>query len=318
MTRHKRLFILILIGVLYFSGVAMVLYPMIGNIYSLYHSRADISSYQKTVDNLTDEEISKMLESAKKYNELLAKGNVDKDLSRSLNSKSDIMCYVELPSLDIYLPVFYGTEEKTLLKGCGWLENTSLPIGGIDSHCVISGHTGLPNAEMFTKLDQMKKGDMFYIHVLDTVLAYRVDNIESVNPNRVDLLAIIEGEDHVTLLTCTPYGINDKRLLVRGERMEYKAPEAFDAEEEKKEPEKQTDKEDDKKEISDVSIPVSKSTADDGLSSQIRQQITIVCIIAGVSIIVFIAAFIWLVKTTAKHYAVNEENNNAEDDNAEK
>jgi len=322
MTGHKRLFILILIGVLYFSGVAMVLYPMIGNIYSLYHSRADINEYQQTVNNLTDEEIQKMLESAKKYNELLAKGNVDKTLSRSLNSKSDIMCYVEIPSLNIYLPVFYGTNEDVLLRGCGWLENTSLPIGGTDSHCVISGHTGLPNAEMFTKLDQMAEGDMFYIRVLDTVLAYRVDNIESVNPDRVDLLAIVEGKDYVTLLTCTPYGINDKRLLVRGERVEYKAPETSSVVEESKKQDISTDKEEekkeDKKEISDVSKPADKSTADDGLSDQIKQQVTVVCIIAGVSIVVFVAAFIWLIKTTGKKDQLTDDDSNAEDDNAEK
>lgn len=297
----------------------MVLYPMIGNIYSLYHSRADINEYQQTVNNLTDEEIQKMLESAKKYNELLAKGNVDKTLSRSLNSKSDIMCYVEIPSLHIYLPVFYGTNEDVLLKGCGWLENTSLPIGGADSHCVISGHTGLPNAEMFTKLDQMKIGDMFYIRVLDTVLAYRVDNIESVNPDRVDLLAIVEGKDYVTLLTCTPYGINDKRLLVRGERVEYKAPEASSVVEESKKQDISTDKEEkkeDKKEISEVSIPVGKTAADDGLSDQIKQQVTVVCIIAGVSILVFIAAAVWFMKSTVKKDGLTDDEN-SEDDNAE-
>ena len=303
MTRHKRLFILILIGVLYFSGVAMVLYPIVGNIYSLHHSRADIKEYQQTVDKMDDGERQKMLEGARKYNELLAKGNVDETLSRSLNDKSDVMCYVEIPSLDIYLPVFYGTSEDVLLKGCGWLQNTSLPVGGTDSHCVISGHTGLPNAEMFTKLDEMVTGDMFYIRILDTVLAYRVDNIESVNPNRVDLLAIIEGEDCVTLLTCTPYGINDKRLLVRGERVEYKPSEVSSEENEEK--------------VSEVSVPADKSAADDGLSDQIKQQVTLVHIIAGVSVLVFVIAVIWFIVSTGKKNRLTADEN-PEGDNGKK
>lgn len=301
MTGHKRLLILALIGVLYFSGVAMVLYPIVGNIYSLHHSRADIKEYQQTVDKMDDGERQKMLEGARKYNELLAKGNVDETLSRSLNDKSDVMCYVEIPSLDIYLPVFYGTSEDVLLKGCGWLQNTSLPVGGTDSHCVISGHTGLPNAEMFTKLDEMVTGDMFYIRILDTVLAYRVDNIESVNPNRVDLLAIIEGRDCVTLLTCTPYGINDKRLLVRGERVEYKPSEVSSEENEEK--------------VSEV--PADKSAADDGLSDQIKQQVTLVHIIAGVSVLVFVIAVIWFIVSTGKKNRLTADEN-PEGDNGKK
>lgn len=265
-------------------------------------SREAIKDYQNKVEKMSDEDIDKKFSDAHQYNKLLAEDVFDEELSKSLNGDNDIMCYVDIPSLGIYLPVYYGTSNDVLKKGCGWLEKTSLPVGGKDTHSVISGHTGLPNAEMFTKLDSIKNGAIFYIHVYDQVFAYRVFSIESVNPSRTELLLIDKGKDCVTLLTCTPYGINDKRLLVKGERVDLselnKEEAVYDEE----------------------GHPLREDEADIGLSDQITQQFLIVALISGVSILLFAGACIWLkfaVGRKAVRGKYERRIKRPEDDNAE-
>ena len=267
---------MLLIGVLYFAGVAMVLYPMFGNIYSMSTSRTAIKDYQETVEQMPDTEISEILRVANSYNQKLARGVIDQEKNRALNGDNHIMCYVDVPSQGIYLPVYFGTDKDVLERGCGWLENTSLPVGGSSTHSVISGHTGLPNAEMFTKLDMVQKGDLFYIHVLNDTLVYQVESIEAVQPNRTELLTIVPDKDYVTLLTCTPYGINDKRLLVRGERLITPVPK------------------EDASETEPVPQSEDSEEAETALTNRIRHDFLIISVIAAVAVIAFIAACIWL------------------------
>lgn len=286
------MWIIVIIGVLYFAGVAMVIYPIVGNVYSMSTSRAVINDYENSVGNMSDDDIENKFKLADEYNTKLAKGVYDKQLSKALNSENGIMGYVEIPTLNIYLPIYYGTDSDVLQKGCGWLLKTSLPVGGINTHSVISGHTGLPYAEMFTKLDNIQKGDVFYLRILNKSLCYRVEAIEAVDPGKTELLHIIEGKDCVTLLTCTPYGINDKRLLVRGERVDYS---------ELKDDEAQSI-------IKDVE---NYDKADSGLSEQIRGQLLVIAVISIVSILFFVAACIWLslsskTKKSKAKYAYSE------------
>lgn len=253
------------------------------------------------VEKMDNTEILQRFERADEYNRSLAEGNINKALSVALNGKENIMCYVEIPSLSIYLPVYYGTSDEVLKKGCGWLENTSLPVGGINTHSVISGHTGLPNAEMFTKLDNIKKDDVFYIYVYDRVLAYKVVTIDTVTPEHTELLTIVPDKDYLTLLTCTPYGINDRRLLVKGERVVTSPQEK----EEEASPQH-----------SSVSAP---DEADRELTAQIRHEFLYIMLITAAAVVVFTAACIWLSITVRRRssgkYACD--NKRLEEDNAE-
>ncbi len=278
------------------------MYPIIGNIYSINSSRAVISSYASKVEKMSNEEIETRFKNAQKYNEDVAKKIYNDGYERSLNFEDDLMCYVEIPKQEIYLPVYYGTSSEVLLKGCGWLENTSLPIGGPSTHASISGHTGLPNAEMLSKLDSSAVGDVFYIHVLDRTLAYKVDRIETVDPNDIKHLFIIDGEDHVTIITCTPYGINDKRLLVRGIRF-YP--------------------EDEKESVSHTSgsetVSDAASRANAAIQKQIDKSMVIVIVIVAGSVVLFAGACFWLGisfrrrKANSKHQLLER----SEDDNGE-
>lgn len=274
--KAKQIYIFIAIGVLYFAGISAILYPMVSNIISLSSSKTSITDYVDTVRNLPDDKIYQMKEDARKHNENLANGKFDDGLDTSLCDSNGVLGYVDVPSIGVYLPIYYEATDDNLAKGCAVLKNTSLPVGGESTHSVISAHTGLPTAEMFTKLDQVKEGEVFHIHVLDETLAYKVIGIYTVSPDITKKLEIVRGKDYCTLLTCTPYGINDKRLLVRGERVPYEPEEN---------PTEQT---------------VSESTdnaADEGLRQEIRHQITIVAGIVIVSIIVYIFALIWLMRS---------------------
>ena len=275
----KHILILIAIGLLYFFGIAAIVYPIIGNMYSMSTSKNTIESYVSDVVRMDDSDIEERFENARKYNQDLAKMKYDDGLEHCLDVNDEgLVCYVEIPSLAIYLPVYYGTSSEVLLKGCGILENTSLPVGGKNTHSSISGHTGLPDAEMFTKLDKMSVGDMFYIHVYDRSLAYKVDNIETVTPNDTKHLLIVPDEDHVTLLTCTPYGINDKRLLVRGVRVE-----------EIVKPSDETSAGRDNTSLKDAA-----SRADSGLQKQIDQSMWIIILIFSVAVVVYVGACVWI------------------------
>ncbi|MBF1167780.1 MAG: class C sortase, partial [[Eubacterium] sulci] len=135
-----------------------------------------------------------------------------------------IMGYIEIPKINVYMPIYHNVDEGTLQIAVGHIPGSSVPVGGESTHSLLSGHTGLPSAKLFTNIDQLKVGDMFFIHVFDEVLAYRVDQINTVLPDEVEKLDIEEGKDYVTLITCTPYGVNSHRLLIRGERTQYSKP----------------------------------------------------------------------------------------------
>lgn len=231
------------------AGIGVMSYPMISN--SLRDRKQDeiLTEYNEEMANKPDEEIEEARKNAEEYNASLADTiiisdpfdpdsakPVDKNYMQTLNlEKNGIMAYVEIPRLDIYEPVYHGTSDAVLAKGVGHLEGTSLPIGGIGTHSVMSGHTGLPDAEIFTKLESVKEGDLFLIHVLKETLAYRVDQIKIVEPENTNDLKMDPQNDYVTLVTCTPYGINSHRLLVRGVRTEYTEELQAEADQQKEE-----------------------------------------------------------------------------------
>lgn len=287
----RSILFFVAVGCLYFAGVAAILYPMVSNILSLTNSREVISGYEEKVASLDDIAINSIIAKADKYNYDVSRHIYRDGYEKSLCDTSGLMCYVEVPSINVYLPVYYGTSNDVLQKGCGFVENTSLPIGGKSTHAVISGHTGLPSAEMLTKLDQVKKGEVFYIHVLDMILEYQIDKITVVTPDVFADLAIVENEDLVTLLTCTPYGINDKRLLVRGTRVPYEKPAEAETD-------TNTDTADPKPDT---------DSADAGLEKEISHQMNIVIAIIIAAVILYIDAFIWLVSSIKKKQASGSE-----------
>lgn len=222
--RIKRRLPLLFILILLMMGVGLFMYPKVSNWISVYTAKTEICSYDKAVEKLDNSDKEKMKKEAQEYNKALAKNdgnklkkfNYDKVLSIS-----GAMAYIDIPKIKVYIPIFHGTNDEELEQGVGHMKGTSFPVGGESTHSVIAGHTGLPTAEIFTDIDQLVKGDIFYIHVLDEILAYKVDQIKVVLPDETDDTQIFQGEDYVTLLTCTPYGINDHRLLVRGTRIPY-------------------------------------------------------------------------------------------------
>lgn len=222
----------IAIGCILLLGVCVLLYPVVSAMLAKQAQTAVISKYCTTVKSMTGSEIAKMKADAQKYNESLYGAVLADPFSGGKNLGSaygkllnvgEVIGYLEIPKISVYLPIYHGTTEEILQKGIGHLENTSLPIGGKNTHAVLSGHRGLPSATLLTDLDQLGKGDKFYIHVLDEVLAYEVDQVKVVEPQNTSDLTIRQGKDYVTLVTCTPYGINTQRLLVRGERTAYVA-----------------------------------------------------------------------------------------------
>ena len=215
-------------------GAGIFLYPAVSNYLAERNQRKVIRSYRAAVENQDQGTLDAAWAEAEEYNENLAgdpvhdpfvlgSGYVLPDnYQEVLNVNGDgVMGYIEIPKIGVYLPIYHGTSEETLQKGAGHLEATALPVGGLNRHPVISAHRGLPSAELFTRLDEMKIGDIFYIHVLDRTLAYQVDQIETIVPEDLAFLRAEEGKDLVTLLTCTPYAVNTHRLLVRGERIPY-------------------------------------------------------------------------------------------------
>ena len=280
--KGKPVLTLVIIGIVYFIGIAAVLYPIFGNIYTLSKSKVTITEYADVVAKMDTSEIEQRFKQAKIYNADLASGIYNDGYERSLCSINDLVCFVEVPSVDIYLPVYYGTSEPNLQKGAAWLENTSLPVDGQSVHSVISGHTGLPAAELFTKLDQTKEGEIFYLHVLNKIFAYKIDNIFVVYPNQSSYLNIVPDKDYCTLLTCTPYGINDRRLLVRGERIPY------------------TPSNSNQSGSTERKNIFSNGNVNEELDKQISHQVNIVIGIVLVSIIVYVFACIWLMGAVKK------------------
>ena len=205
-------------------GIGFVLYPIIGNIINVMHQNSIQDEYNAMVYNLSNDTKSSIKSNANEYNQKLANGELsiistDEDAidrnyddgsgyAQNLNVGSDIIALIKIPKVDIELPIFRGTSAEVLSLGIGHLRNTSLPVGGENSHCVLTGHTGLPNAMMFTDINKLQEGDMFYIQYLDEIHAYKVDQIKIVEPNNDSDLKIVPGKDYITLLTCYPYGIN--------------------------------------------------------------------------------------------------------------
>lgn len=221
--RIKRRLPLIGIFLLLLIGLAVFMYPIISNWYGQYTANQVIDTYDKTVQSMGNDALKKFENDARDYNLSLAGKSNKKsvvDYSETL-AVAESIGYVEIPKIGVYLPIYHGLSDDVLQKGIGHMETSSLPIGGDSTHAVLAGHTGLPSAELFTDLDQLKTGDAFYIHVLDKVLKYEVDQIVTVLPTDTSYTQIVEGKDYVTLLTCTPYGINSHRLLVRGKRVPY-------------------------------------------------------------------------------------------------
>lgn len=214
-------------------GILILLYPYISSSWNRYRDQQLISSHREWVDTQPEQEKEKMWQVAQSYNNELGiqpvpdafslrEGIHDPKYETVLNASQDgMMGYVEIPKIDIELPIYHYTSDSVLQKGAGHLFGSALPVGGDGSHTVVSAHRGLPNAEMFTNLPQLEKGDQFYFHVLGEILAYEVDWIQVVKPNQVSSLSGIEGEDYAALITCTPYGINTERILVRGKRVPY-------------------------------------------------------------------------------------------------
>ena len=213
-------------------GTALFCYPAVSNYLAEKNQSEIIGSYDSELAKMREEDYRKEWDKAEQYNQSLAGDPVrDPFLEGSgmalpqnyldVLNVNGIMGYIEIPKIAVNLPIYHGTDEETLKKGVGHIRQTALPIGGMGTHPVLTGHTGLPSAELFTNLDQLEIGDKFFIHVLDQTLAYQVDAINVVEPNETALLEPDWDKDYVTLITCTPYGVNSLRLLVRGIRVEY-------------------------------------------------------------------------------------------------
>lgn len=225
----------LLIIFVFLAGIAVFLYPTVSNYLYEKNSSKAITSHAENLSKLSPEVIAEEKEAVRRYNKSLFENAVvltdpfDPDAYpitdgeyTELLAFDDVMAYIEIPAIDVYLPIYHGTKEETLLIGVGHLENTSLPAGGLTTHAVLSAHCGLPSARLFTDLNLLKEGNIFRVHVLDEKLTYQVYAIEIVNPDDSSSLFIQEGEDLVTLITCTPYGKNTHRLLVHGRRIEEK------------------------------------------------------------------------------------------------
>lgn len=219
-------FMLILVLVM---GLSLLLYPTVSDYWNSMHQSKAIASYSDQVSNLNQEKYEQMLKDALEYNQwLMERENpylVTDEQRIRYNSLlnfngTGIMGYIEIPAINVTIPIYHGTEETVLQVAIGHLDWTSLPIGGESTHCVISGHRGLPSAKLFTDLDQLVEGDLFLLQILDETLTYQVDQILIVEPDDTDALLIEKGKDYCTLVTCTPYGVNSHRMLVRGHRIE--------------------------------------------------------------------------------------------------
>ena len=222
------LFILMII-----VGLGIILYPIISNqVYQKYYQDV-IGNYERTVTKQKNSQNEKLIEEAREYNHSLTSTNiVDAFQNPNRESSSEYMSilnvndkgmmgYISIPKIDVRIPIYHGTSSNVLQKGVGHLEGSSFPVGGENTHAILSAHRGLPSSRLFTDLNQLKEGDIFYIYILDQVFAYQVDQILVTEPSETEALKIVDGKDYVTLVTCTPYAINTHRLLVRGERIEY-------------------------------------------------------------------------------------------------
>ena len=222
----------ILLALILLAGVGLMMYPVVSDQYSKYKNTLVMTAYVRAAQELPTEEMLEIMAQCEAYNEALTGTDisdaftpVQRDVSENymklLNPAGDgVMGIIEIPKLSVTLPIYHTTGSEGLENGVGHVEGTSMPIGGETLHCVLAGHRGLPSARLFTDLDQMVEGDLFYIKALNETFAYQVDQILIVEPNETEGMRLFPGKNYITLVTCTPYGINSHRLLVRGERVE--------------------------------------------------------------------------------------------------
>lgn len=219
-------------------ALGLLLYPLVGELLSeKYHSDVE-TAYTAAIEDTDDAELTAQRQAAQQYNAMLANATISEGgASAPPLAYADqltvggVMAYIDIPKINVYLPVQHGTGAETLERSVGHVMGTSLPVGGSSTHAVLSAHSGMASSKLFSDIDQLAEGDTFYIHVLGEVLAYEVDNINTVLPTDTSLLQIEDGKDLVTLVTCTPFGINTHRLLVRGHRVPYTPKQASAAEE---------------------------------------------------------------------------------------
>lgn len=238
----------ILFGLMFLLGFAILIYPTVSNQWNTYRQNQLISSYEELIGKMAEEDFTKEWEKANAFNDTIIHNNIFGDVFgengddiknteywQILNVGNDgVMGYVSIPKINVKLSIYHGTADDVLQTGIGHLNGTKLPIGGESTHSVLAAHRGLPSARLFTDIDQLERGDMFYIHVLDETLAYQVDQILDMvdkddNETLQKALQIEEGQDYETLFTCTPYGVNSHRLLVRGTRVPYNGEEEIES-----------------------------------------------------------------------------------------
>lgn len=249
MSKRKNTIIIICFILVILLGAGAAAYPLIASINNEHTQSLVQTEYEEKIQQLDTSEIDAALEAAREYNKTISTVQIEdiEKIKESLPPYEDllnlanngIMGYIEIPAINIDLPIYHGTTGAAMEKGAGHMEGTSLPVGGIGTHAVISAHSGMASAKLFTDLDKLEIGDIFIITVCNQKLAYEVDNIAVVEPTDIDLIRIDTQQDYVTLLTCTPYGVNTHRLLVRGHRVEM-AEEAIAEVEEKAKPEGST------------------------------------------------------------------------------
>ncbi len=224
----KKHFLTIIIVLAMMVGLGLLLYPSVANYWNQFHQTRAIMAYSETVSDLSEKDYEKILNDAREYNKKLGETGIVWKMSKAQLAEYEkqldidstgIMGYVSIPKFHIKLPVYHGINESVLQIAIGHLEQTSLPVGGESSHCEVSGHRGLPSARLFTDIDKIKEGDTWTMNVLNETLTYECDQIRIVEPKDLSNLQITKGKDYCTLITCTPYGVNTHRLLVRGHRI---------------------------------------------------------------------------------------------------
>ena len=219
--------------IIFIIGFLICIYPLGSSIIESFYQREAIATYENAVNNIDRAELELEYNKAEEYNSALFnyKNNIlntnsisvlgEESYNNILDMGNGIMGSIEIPKINVNLPIYHGTSDEVLSVGVGHVYNSSLPIGGINTRSVLTGHRGLPNAKLFTRLDEIVEGDLFFVRIQDKTLAYKVNNIEVIEPEDIDAVNIIEGKDLVSLITCTPYGINTHRLVVTGERVPY-------------------------------------------------------------------------------------------------
>ena len=228
----KKILPLILAGCIFLGGCALLAYPRVSQWLNNLHQSEVIADYSSAVDGLDDEEAQWELKRAEDYNDQLTESVAQADPFETKLTENDqyptllnftvdgVMGYIEIPKINVLLPIYHGVNSGVLSKGIGHLPETSLPVGGESTHCVLAGHSGMSNARLFTDLPKLENGDVFYLHIYNKTLTYTVDQVKKVLPTDTSDLTIVDGEDYVTLVTCVPIAVNSHRLLVRGIRTE--------------------------------------------------------------------------------------------------